>query len=938
MRRRAVAMGAAAMTVLAVFLSADPAAGQGLNVPDSPKEFREQAYMSMQTGNYQEAIVYLSRLIEWFKDSRDESTQAQVEDYYFNMGLCHLFLGQFAKCREVYEEYLKKYRSEGRRCHEVAAYIGDAWRYENKLDDAIKSYQETYKRYRSVFYPYLEADVLICLSKCWISKEKWDEAVPLLRRVVDMAPDPSQANWAAAMLTISYLKKMDVENVYRMMPILLAPNSFASRSAALNITALETGDELFADEKYRDGLWIYRLVYAHDTLMANCLRHLDRVARRLEWMRRTPGSARPILRAQEGLAEAEAEIKALEQIPNYDPELNYRVARSYMEIKRYRESCEAFYNLYLDGPKDRQEECLYLSYLSATKFTPYETCFARGHEYMRVYPGGRYYDKITLSMGMLYAFQKNWPKVIEVLEEAIKVSPKHEDIVECLFLLGYAHFMEEHFVNSFDHLDRLLTDYPGNDRESEGGYWAGMSLMFDTKYADARPYFDRVVDRYPDSPYAEDAMFRSATCDYGLSEFYEAETKLLKFVTQYPQSRLRGEAYLMLGDVSGVFGELAEGIRRYQRALAVSEEDEKLLHVEFYNHCAFKAGEMLYELKRHDDLIAHFERYIERNREGSNAPMAIYWIGRALWERGEPERALARFRRAIEEYGKDRKSLGIDLIFEEWVGRTRGAAPEIKQAAWNGMRELLGTAIQTKEYPLMLRVARILRYDQAASEEEKKSYRNILLNPNVLPHASIGVLETVMTEAALDGNRDLMVAAARRIIDDFTETDAGLSARMTLAKDALSRKDFDEAIRQLTVVRTVYAASPEAADALMALGNVYLEKKDLEAADEAFKDILGVKAWKAKWPEANYGRGQAAMAARKYDAAAAYFERIYVLYGAHKQWVAKAYLARAQCLQRLYEYQKAVETLRELVDNPELQSLPEAAEAKDLIEKLRRRT
>ncbi|MEI8122881.1 MAG: hypothetical protein WCI20_12590, partial [bacterium] len=57
------------------------------------------------------------------------------------------------------------------------------------------------------------------------------------------------------------------------------------------------------------------------------------------------------------------------------------------------------------------------------------------------------------------------------------------------------------------------------------------------------------------------------------------------------------------------------------------------------------------------------------------------------------------------------------------------------------------------------------------------------------------------------------------------------------------------------------------------------------------------------------------------------FERIYVMYGKYVQWSAKAYLARAECLNRLSLYNKATETLQEMVSISDMKTLPEFAEA-----------
>jgi TolA-binding protein len=171
-------------------------------------------------------------------------------------------------------------------------------------------------------------------------------------------------------------------------------------------------------------------------------------------------------------------------------------------------------------------------------------------------------------------------------------------------------------------------------------------------------------------------------------------------------------------------------------------------------------------------------------------------------------------------------------------------------------------------------------------------------------------------------------------VADFPETDYALNARLLLARDAMARGDTDEAVRHLNIIRTVYAASGEAAEALLLLGDMYRKESRLDEADSAYKDLVAVKEWKKLWPPALYGLGETARARNKLAEATAYFERIYVMYAAFHEWVAKAYLARADCLRKLHETARATETLTEMIAIPELAKYPEYETAKKMLAQL----
>ena len=913
------------------------------------REVKQAAMSALQAGDYANAILQLSQIVEWYKDSKLQDVVAELEDVYYNLGLCHLLLGQFGEARAVFSTYLNKYRRSAR-SQLIAIYIGDAWRYERNYVEAMKAYNTAMRGY--TYDANLKADILCSIVRCYLAEDKWPPAEPYLIEIYNIAPDRTRRNWAASLLTVLYLRELKVDKVYELIPMLLQPNSFASRSVALNMAALEAGDNLFSDDRYRDALWIYRLVYPYDVLGLNAQMQYEATERRIAWLKRTPGRVRELLRASELLSELDAEIKALTKIQNYDPELFFRTARSYQEIRRFREGGDLFYDLFKDGIAKNADECLYLSFLCGVKIQPLDRAFTRGEEYMTAYPGGKWYDDLSLALGQLYAYQKDWPNVLRVLRTALEVNPKHTSIAECLFLLGYASFMEEKFGEAVTYLKRLNDEKPGNEFEADACYWIGMSLMFDKKYEEATPFFDRVGREFPACQYTEDAMFRSASCEFGASLFDKAETKLLSFVSQFPESKLLGEAYLILGDLSGTYGELEEGVRRFQRCV------ENPLNIELYNYAIFRAGEMMKEIaatskdpvverRWRDAIVAHFERYVEAAREDSNLPMAIYWIGSTYWDMGEQERALAVYQRAIETYGKNQSDLGVDLIFEDWVGRTKNVPKEMMEGAWKDLRDLLRKSITEEQWTLALRIQRILLFDPKASDREKEILRESLLRDRNIEKASPGVLEWIIREGEAAGKRELVLKAAQTMVDEFTETDYALSARAVLAQYAMQDKRYEDAIRHLSVIREVYASSREAADALLILGNLYLERKELDTADQAFKDLLGVKNWRDLWPAALYGRGQVSEGRKKYLEACAFYERIYVLYSGFDAWVNKAYLARTRALRMLQEFGKARETLDEFLklrqqktglSGTEFEALPEIQESRKEFELIEGRT
>jgi len=902
----------------------------------SPRELRQEAMQRLNRGEFMDAIPYLQQLIEYLGDSKERRIITSMEMVYYNLGISHFFVGQFDEAKKTFDVYLKKHRHGSQR-RKAAVYAADSLRFKGKHTEAIKAYRRCLRDY--AYGRDLETDIYSSMARCLLAQGEWHEAVKPLMRVYRRAPDFLRQNWAATLLTAAYFKDLDIEKIYPIMPYLLRPNSLASRSVAFNISALEAGDELFADERYRDALWVFRMVYPHDTVLVRSEEYLEYLRRQAEKLKSIPGDPRPLMRIQESIAEMEEEVKILEGLENYDLELFTRIARGYMELMRYWEGREIFLYLHDVAEGDEAEEALFLAFRCSSQIQPWTRAYEIGSQYMTEYPSGEFYDTLTLVMGQMYARERNWPAVISHLTKALEDSPNHQSGAECMLLIGYASFMEEKFADAVDWLLRMRSRYPDNDLQDEATYWTAMALLFDRKYEEAAREFDLVLEDYPDSIYVEDASFRRAVCDYGQALYEASAQRLSAFAAVYPESRLTGEALVMLADAQGALGALANAVKHYQDAM---KHDD--LNIELYNHSAFQCGRILAEDEEYARLRDHFQQYINKAREGSNIPLAVYWVGIALWNSGEPEGAVRYYRAAVEEYGRDRTQVGIDLILDEWVGRIKRSTPEQAKLAWRELREAAAGA-EKKHPALALRLKRVIVYDPDIKPTEKQRITNELMSRQNVSLASPAVLQAMLDTAKAKGNKEFAVAVANEIVGTFTETDYALDARMVLADFAIeearrakarheANAHYAEAIKHLGVIREVFATSSEAAQALILLGQLYRTQKKFESADACYTSVLGVKGWRNFWPEALHGRGECAYLQKRYDVASAYYERIYLMYSHYTPWAAKAYLRRAECLKRTYRKEKAREVLKEMLANSDLAAFPETETARGLLKKL----
>jgi len=897
----------------------------------SPRELMASASAALAAGDFNSAITYLSSVIEMLGSSTNQNTLVMMDDVYYKLATCYFFTGQFAKAEESFGTYLKKYPT-GKSAIEASVYIADSLRFQTKNAEAVKKYLAVLEKYKDLVLKDLQLDIRCAVVRIYILQDNWDAAQPYIREVFEMG-NAEMRNWAASLWFISYLKNEQFDDLFRVVPYLIQPDSVASRSVGFNVAAIQTGDALFTEQRYREALWIYRLVYPRDLLLANAEQYKQKLEKDAVRNRTTAANLRTLMRIQEHLGEIDNEIKAIEGIENYDTELMSRIARAYMETKYNREAREIFLYQHATLKDEKAEEALYFAFRCCLPISDWKKTFELGEDYMKKYPAGRYFDQVTLIMGQVYARLQDWPEVIRHFTRTLEMKPNHEDGAECMYILGYAHFMEEHFEDAIKWLTEVSAKYPGNPREEDILYWLGMAHLFNKQFKEGAGEFEKLLKDYPKSTYAEDATFRRAVCYYGLGDFETAKDLLAKFAEAFPKSKLTGESYMMQGDIAAFSSDLRKAVGLFRQA------SEHELNIEQYNYCMFRSGEILFsDFKNYDAVIKHFTEYEKTNREGSNIPQAIYWIGRSYWEKGEHAGAFQFYRDAVEKYGDKRAETGIDMIIEDWIGRIRQCDEKMRRKAWTDIADALGKAKEKDQKVLALRLMRALYYQPDIPEAEKDKRLGEIVQEKNLKYASPGVLELIRSASLKEGGYELAEQAANEMIKAFPETDYALQSRLYLSEEAIKKRDYKTALKHLNLIREVFATQYEAAVALSMLGRIYLDEKKYAQADECFRNILGVKEWKGRlWPEALYGRAEVAKGLGKNDEACAFYERIYVLYSNYKDWTVKAYLGRADVLVRLREYKKAAETLEDMLSKPEFASLPEAAEAQKQLETIKKK-
>ncbi|MCG8606971.1 tetratricopeptide repeat protein, partial [bacterium] len=110
--------------------------------------------------------------------------------------------------------------------------------------------------------------------------------------------------------------------------------------------------------------------------------------------------------------------------------------------------------------------------------------------------------------------------------DQVTVLPEKEDE----FAHALSRYRAENFEAAYREFDFLTKSERLHQRMTASFLLAGKSLMKLARYAEAILYFDRLIDLFPQSNYADDALLAEASCHYHLSNYLRSVQNLFLLV------------------------------------------------------------------------------------------------------------------------------------------------------------------------------------------------------------------------------------------------------------------------------------------------------------------------------------------------------------------------------------------------------------------------
>lgn len=925
--------------VLAAVLTSPYALAQESSVAQmSFSDLIARAEYAIENNEHSAAIPVLKEIIARAGELDDDDARKSVQMARLQLGSASLKLTRFTDARTYAKAYLAGNPVEDRMAAlqivSQAAMAEKNWEELKQYADMMLAEQAGLKDTETARQFLLQA---------LFGLREYQAALELLPEVMNSTNDPDRI-LAYRIIKIRCLFETGrIDELITLLPVMFRGDS--RENISLNLTLLRMGDQLFDRTEYRKALAIYRLVMPKTDL-------LRRQREKLEAYQ----SERGVDAAK--IEESEQALKQLQSVPDYDIHIAFRAAQIYSEQKRFWEAVVLFEQLYKKHPeKDQGKAAYFQKVLVLFTLGADEEAVAESIDYLESNPSGLYPRLICTRLAQHYVQQGALDKALALGSRFADQwtppadEPELAQETDLRYLFSFAHFKLGDYEEAYDAFDRVIQMAPDSQAAIDSNYWKAMCRLLQQNYEVAYEQFMNYRQRWPRASFAPAALFRAGVCRFGLEDYTESKRLLKTFIDEYPSDAQMPEALSMYGDLLAADGRIDAALAHYQRALKIVEENvsrttDPMLKKQmvapatyavlqaaqaleadagaYAEQEQFETAEMKYRR-----IIQWMERYMKSFGENGSLAEAVFWIGKAQVELGNPAQAVASYLDTVIEYGTDPSREGVTEILFDLADIIRNRLP-------SDQFQPTVAAIQDARNRAASRTLQI-RLDVLLAELEGTGAalgRRLLEREKTLDDVPQSGL-ALMSSALMEQND---YSRSKEFFDHFAEHYKSSPFRVTAyqlrAEDLYAQGDLDGAYTLAEEALGLYGAISETGWAQLMKGKIELARAEPEEAVKTFHLIFKVPAWRGPIAaEAMFRMAEAREQQGNCKKAYALFERTYLLYKAYDdgRWAAEGYLRGAECLEKMDRPAAARNVYRAMLLDKYVRDLPQAEQAKRVL-------
>ncbi|MFZ3092173.1 MAG: tetratricopeptide repeat protein [Nitrospirota bacterium] len=356
----------------------------------------------------------------------------------------------------------------------------------------------------------------------------------------------------------------------------------------------------------------------------------------------------------ESLTGAEKYDEALshyQAIPNASPlaeKVQYGRAWVYYKKGKWKEAAESF-DVFLERyPKSPlREDVLFRlsdSYLSMKDFKGYYNAYA---QLLKEYPKSGLNTEIALQAGLSMYRVEKFEDAAGIFKNIAAASPKSKEAVEASFRLGWTYFRMNDYKKAISEFNSHIINYPESKFSAEALLKIGDSYYNMKEYPKALQYYNSIKSKHPNSLQLKDAEYGAILAHKQLGNSEAAMSEVEGFVKRNPKAAMSVTLQFQMAEELEAKRKMSEALLAYRKALAISEAGE------FADIALYRIGRILFDGKEFYNAITSFNQLLSQYPKSTYITDARYKIAEAYFLLGEYEKAIGKYKDFISLYSEN---------------------------------------------------------------------------------------------------------------------------------------------------------------------------------------------------------------------------------------------------------------------------------------------
>ena len=360
------------------------------------------------------------------------------------------------------------------------------------------------------------------------------------------------------------------------------------------------------------------------------------------------------------IANAQKLLADFQKLPNVTPAIYIRLARCFFEIDKKWESIVVSQEI-LDRFPDaaEREPSLFSIIVALSDVNQPEKAMARCEQYLRDFKDGPNAETVGYLLGAV-ALQANDARAAEThFGRMLETQQKGTYREQMRYLLANAKFMAGKHDEAAVEYRKYLSEYPKGQNVEDVVYRIALTALFSGKYEQAMNELIAYMQKYPQGALVTDAKYRLAVCKYAASLYDDVIKDCKAWEAEYPNNQQLGEVLALLADSYAATDREQEAVGIYTRSYKIAATDEVM------NYALFAASKILQKRGEWEKVSNLFTEFIEEKPEHPSVITALYWIGKARSQLGQPEEAKRITADTIRKYIRDPQREPVEMLLTQ---------------------------------------------------------------------------------------------------------------------------------------------------------------------------------------------------------------------------------------------------------------------------------